>query len=132
MGFLAAVGGFFLVPMGVGLGARLVTHVVNPGVSEFTPRSLALVGLLHASGSYACYKLAAKPGRTPGWKSFLRGGMWGEGIGAAGEAFEIGLLNAGLIQDPTKQTTASVSTPSGLQQLATMHNTLMQAGWFKR
>lgn len=97
---LAAVAGFLLVPIVTGVLSRFV---VRPG----TPNAAVKVAGFHAAGALAAYFGAEK---FPGAHSFLRGGMWGEGVNTllAGAAVALNpQLDAVPTQSPAGTTTSA-------------------------
>lgn len=123
---LAAVGGFLLVPLGVGILSRMF---VKPG----SPNAALTVASAHAAGTVAAWYGAKK---LPAAHSFLRGGMWGEGVNTlfAGTAVALNpTLSPVPVQAPAGTTTTSAlvaHTPDDAhQQIKDLITKVVQGRW---
>ncbi len=78
MSWIAAVGGFLLVPVVGSLAARVVSDVAKPQSLS----SVILIGAAaHAVGAVAASAVSDHV-KDDGLRSFAHGGVWGEGIAA--------------------------------------------------
>ena len=118
---LAAVAGFLVVPTGVGMATTLLA-----GKSSLAqdPSKLALAYTgAHAAGALACYFGAKK---YPAAHSFLRGGMYGEGVTTT-----VAGVETAMIAKAGQSTKALVPAGSAQQSLLALGDKLVKGGFFK-
>lgn len=98
MSWIAALGGFLLVPVAGSLASRVAFDAAKPKDISTT---LLIGAACHAAVGYGSYALSEKT-QAPGLQSFAYGGAWGSGIAS-------GLLAAGA---------GYAMTPTGKMKLA--------------
>ena len=127
---LAAVGGFLLVPTGVGLLSGLAASALK----QTTPQQVATTYAIGHSAGLALSWYGAK--KYPALHSFLRGGMWGEGIVDALAVSGAASIVAIPTQVPGQPATTTVSltstAPSTQQQLAELASKVVSGNLFKK
>ena len=97
-GFWPALGGFLAGPLATGLALRGVAAISAPAGIDLVVRPM----IANAAGAIAAWHFASQV-RDPGWRSFLRGAMWGEIVAAiVGPAYvaTAGLPPAPIVEPP--------------------------------
>ena len=129
---LASIGGFLLVPAGVGLAGGLAAKALG----QTSPQQVATTyAAAHLSALAASWYGAKK---VPALHSFLRGAMWGEGV--VGTLAVAGAASVVAIPVTTPGGTVSAanpnaltSAPSGTQaSLMSLAQKLIEGGFVKR
>lgn len=120
---LAAVGGFFLGPLAVGLAAGLLTRSSSVPMAGNLSFKFAAA---HLAGLAGAYWAADK---YPEYHSLFRGAMWGEGVSAAFAAADASAMLQKQASAPAAGT-VSLAHPSE-SSLEDLTRKVLQGGWLR-